>query len=450
MTLKYFGTDGIRGPVGGPVLHDEFVRRVGYGVAAFLRKHNQAKPITLVIGRDTRASGTHLEALLSEGFCAASIHVVRLGVVPTPSVSMSLRDLHADFGVAITASHNPATDNGLKFFDNRGLKFSQEAEAEIESCIDAVTVPEMPGTCGCGHDYDGRAFYVNVMRSLMHQNCLKGWKVVVDTAHGATFRTTPSVFRHFGAEVVQLGGEPDGQNINEGLGSEHPEQLIATVKAEGARLGIAHDGDGDRLVVCDERGELVHGDQLLGVLGLYGLRTGRLRGKTVVATVQSNMGLDRAMVQAGGKVERVPVGDRNVLLRMLDRDYNFGGESSGHLIFRDYSVSGDGLLGAIQLLALLLDARRPLSELVAEVPLFPQRTRNLRVEEKIPLEQCARLTAEMKTLEAGLAGQGRVLVRYSGTEPKLRLLAEGETAEVADEAMDRLEAAARADLAVTS
>ncbi|WP_309385095.1 phosphoglucosamine mutase [Cerasicoccus frondis] len=448
MKLKYFGTDGIRGRVGGDLLNQEFVRRAGYGVAAFLRKHNQAKPITVVIGRDTRASGEELEALLSEGFCADQIHVIRLGVVPTPGVAMSLRDLHADMGVAITASHNPAQDNGLKFFDNRGLKFSTSAEAEIERFIDNAEI-KPPEKCSvCGHDYDGSAFYVNVLRSLMHQGCLKGWKVVIDTANGATAETTPKVFRHFGAEVIQIGAEPNGENINAEVGSEHPDQLAAAVLKHGANFGIAHDGDGDRLVVCDELGRIVHGDQLLGVLGLYGLQTGRLRKKTVVATIQSNMGLDRAIIQAGGKVERVDVGDRNVLHRMLEHDYNFGGESSGHIIFRDYSVAGDGLLAAIQLVALLLETKRPLSEHVNAVELFPQVTQNLKVSEKIPLEDCPTLSALIAELENELTGKGRILVRYSGTEPKLRLLAEAETQNLATATIGRLVTAARADLDV--
>ncbi|WP_309397281.1 phosphoglucosamine mutase [Cerasicoccus maritimus] len=448
MKLKYFGTDGIRGRVGGDLLSPEFVRRAGYGVAAFLRKHNKAKPITVVIGRDTRASGEELEMLLSEGFCKDHIHVIRLGVVPTPGVAMSLRDLHADLGVAITASHNPSHDNGLKFFDNRGLKFSAGAEAEIEQFIDSVDVAPADHCLNCGHDYDGSAFYVNVLRSLMHQGCLKGWKVVIDTANGATAATTPKVFSHYGAEVIQLGGEPDGLNINDGVGSEHPDKLAAAVLEHGANLGIAHDGDGDRLVVCDEKGHVVHGDQLLGILGLYGIKTGRLRKKTLVATVHSNMGLDRAMMQAGGKVIRVDVGDRNVLHCMLENDYNFGGESSGHMIFRDYSVAGDGLLAAIQLVGLLLETKSPLSELAATVELFPQATQNLKVAVKIPLAECPELSRVMATLETELAGKGRILVRYSGTEPKLRLLAEAETEALAQDAIDRLVAAAGKDLEV--
>lgn len=448
MKLKYFGTDGIRGRVGGDLLNDDFVRRVGYGVAAFLRKHNQAKPITVVVGRDTRASGEHIEKLLCEGFCQELLHVIHLGVTPTPGVAMSLRDLHADLGVAITASHNPAQDNGLKFFDNRGLKFSEQAEAEMERFIDAASVKPAQPSLICGHDNDGAAFYLNVMRSLMHQGCLKGWKVVLDTANGATTRTTPAVFKHFGAEIIQIGAVPDGTNINDGVGSEHPDQLAAAVVRNSAHLGLAHDGDGDRLVLCDDRGRIVHGDKLLGMLGVYGLQSGRLRKKTMVATVHSNLGLDRAILHAGGKVERVDVGDRNVLHRMMEADYNFGGESSGHIIFRDYSVAGDGLLAAIQVMAMLLDTRRQLSEHADAIELFPQRTRNLKVAEKKPLASCPHLSKLMAELDKSLEGKGRILVRYSGTEPKLRLLAEGETEDIATSAIDQLTAAAQADLQV--
>jgi len=447
MSLKYFGTDGIRGAVGGPLLGEDFIRRAGHGVAAFLRKHNQAKPITVVIGRDPRASGERIERILSETFCGESLHVVLLGVLPTPAVSMCLRDLHADFGVAITASHNPATDNGLKFFDNRGHKFSAHAETEIERFIDSVE--PQPAACHeCAHEHDGAAFYINVMRSLMHQGCLKGWKIVIDAAHGATAHTTPAVFRHFGAELVLLGDKPDGENINDGVGSENPEKLSAAVLAEKADLGIAHDGDGDRVVICDETGAIVDGDQLLGVLGLYGIRTGRLRHKTVVTTVQSNLGLDRAITEAGGKVIRTAVGDRNVLHAMLDGDFNFGGESSGHIIFRDYSVAGDGLLAAIQVAGMLLEARLPLSEMIKPVELFPMVSGSVRVEEKTPLEECPALSSAIQALEDELAGRGRVLVRYSGTEPKLRLLAEAENQALAAAAMERLKAAAARDLQV--
>jgi len=447
MSLKYFGTDGIRGSVDGPLLSDHFVRRVACGVALFLRKHNRAKPITVLIGRDTRASGERIEKILAETFCRESIHVILAGILPTPGVSMCLRDLHADFGVAITASHNPATDNGLKFFDNRGHKFSTQAEAEIEAFVDAVdTCPA--GGPSCAHYHDGAAFYINVMRSLMHQDCLKGWKLVVDTANGATAQTTPPVFRHFGADLVLLGDSPNGQNINEGCGSEHPERLADAVRQNQANLGIAHDGDGDRLIICDETGHGVDGDRLLGVLGLYGLQTGRLRKKTLVTTVHTNLGVDQAMADAGGRVVRTDVGDRNVLLEMLDGDYNLGGESSGHLIFRDYSVAGDGLLAAIQVLGMLLETGRSLSELIRNIVLFPQVSRSLRVREKIPLESCPRLSAAMAELEAGLAGKGRILVRYSGTEPKLRLLAEAADDALVQPTMVRLEGAAREDLEV--
>ncbi|MEO0794106.1 MAG: phosphoglucosamine mutase [Verrucomicrobiota bacterium] len=451
MKLNYFGTDGIRGKVGdGCLLNDDFVRRVGYGLAAFLKKHNQAKPITVVIGRDTRESGEHLEALVTEGLCMSSIHIVRLGVTPTPGVSMSLRDLHADLGIAITASHNPASDNGIKLFDNRGLKFPAEAEVEIEGFIDTAQVDPKGHSCRCAHDYDGAAFYINVLRSMMHHGCMKGWDVVLDTANGATSKTSPEVFRHFGANVFQVGAEPDGQNINDGVGSEHPEKLAALVQEQGAHLGIAHDGDGDRLVVCDELGRIVDGDQLLGVLAIYGIRTGRLRHQTLVTTVQSNMGLDRAIESAGGRVVRTSVGDRNVLHHMLEKDFNFGGESSGHLIFRDYSVAGDGLLGAIQLIALLLEVKRPLSELVDAIELFPQVSTAVKVEEKIPLDECPTMCRVMGELNETLVGKGRILVRYSGTEPKLRLLAEGETQALAEEAIAKLKAAAEADLSVIS
>jgi len=451
MTPKYFGTDGIRGAFGGKVLNEPFLRKSGLALARFLRKHNPTKPITVVVGRDTRASGETIEACLCQGLCESGMHVVLLGVVPTPAVSMIVRELHADLGIAITASHNPATDNGFKLFDNRGLKFTVDAELEIESFIDSESAENLSSHAHtCGYGYDGEGVYINTMKSMLHQNCIKGWKVVLDTANGATAKTSPEVLRHFGAELVSIGDAPDGTNINDNVGSEHPALLSKTVKAKKAALGIAHDGDGDRLVICDETGEIVDGDQVLGILALHGLHKGTLKKKTLVTTVQSNFGLDKTLVAAGGKVDRVAVGDRNVLLHMIESHLNIGGENSGHIILRDYAVAGDGLLAAISLIEIMLSTGKPLSALRAQVALFPQATKNLKVAEKLPLEQCGSLQMAMTSLKQKLGTNGRLLVRYSGTEPKLRLLVEAEDVELMESGLESLIEAAQNDLEVIS
>ncbi len=448
MSQRYFGTDGIRGTVGGPVMNEMFVRRVGYALAKFLKKHNQAKPITVAVGRDTRASGEMIQEALCQGLCAEGLHVVRLGVTPSPAVSMSVRDLHADMGISITASHNPATDNGIKLYDNRGLKFAPAAEGEIEAFIEAEQEHEEGAQFDCGYDHDSRGYYANFMRSLLHQSCLDGWKVVLDTANGAACETSSTVFRHFGADLIHIGDKPDGQNINEGLGSEHPEVLCEAVRKHGARLGIAHDGDADRVVFCDETGSILAGEEVLGAVALDLHAQGKLNRKTVVTTVQSNLGLDRALADAGISTIRVPVGDRNVLMAMQDQRLSLGGESSGHYLLFEHSVSGDGLLMAITIVDLMLRSGKALSELRQAVRLFPLATENLRVAEKRPLEDCASLQTAQAEVAKQLGDRGRLLLRYSGTEPKLRFLVEAEEAALIAPAMSALVAAARQDLEI--
>ncbi len=449
MSTRYFGTDGIRGPVDGPVLSPAFVRRLGYAVSRFLKKHNPAKPVTtIVVGRDTRESGERIEDWICEGLCAGGHHVYHAGVVPTPAVSMIVRDLHADLGIAITASHNPSTDNGIKFFNNQGHKFQPAAEEEIESIFEAEPPVPGKGLPTCGYDYDGRAFYTNHMRALLDQDCLRGWKIVLDTANGATAQTSPAVFRHLGADLTCLGNTPDGKNINAGVGSEHPQALVSKVRETGARLGVAHDGDGDRLVLCDETGSVVDGDEILGLVAAHMLRRNELKARTLVTTVQSNLGLDKAVERVGGLVTRVPVGDRNVLYKMLETGSNFGGENSGHIVFTDHSCSGDGLLAALKVIQIMLRTGQPLSILRKEVTLFPQVTANIRVREKKPIDSLDSLRAAMSSAEREFGNSGRILVRYSGTEPKIRLLVEGEDLGRVKTAMATLQEAVRKDLQV--
>ncbi len=447
MTLRYFGTDGIRGPFNGEVINEQFATRLGFALADFVLQLHPQKPITVTIGTDTRSSGILLREAVSRGLCERGIHVVYLGVIPTPGIALAVQQLNADLGIAITASHNPASDNGIKLFNAKGQKFSVETEAQIEALIPETLPPEC---CSepCNYQHNGPDHYINYLRSQLHQNCLEGWSVVLDCANGATATTSPRVLKHFNPELVTTGTQPDGTNINAGCGSEHPEALAQLVLRHGAQLGIAHDGDGDRVVLCDERGEVVHGDQLLGLLAAHALSRGALAQKTLVATVQSNLGLDFFMESLGGRVHRVDVGDRNVVRAMQEHGYNLGGEQSGHIVFGDILMSGDGLVSAIKTIEVMLETGKPLSELKQQVPLFPQKLMNVKVAEKKSLEGCSALQAVVQSLEAELGSEGRLLIRYSGTEPKLRLLVEARDPARIEPALARLQQAVRSDLEV--
>ena len=441
MSRKYFGTDGVRGLYGGPVVNEEFAARLGWAAATWLRATGErpggggAGAGRVLIGRDTRASGAALEAAVAGGLRAGGFEPVSLGVLPTPAVAQAVRRHGARLGVVITASHNPAVDNGIKFFGPSGVKLTDREELAIEGCLGAgVMAVVRPLAClpGALTEYLSRAV------ALLPANALAGWRIVLDTANGATCATTPVVLRALGAEVVGLGDEPDGHNINAGVGSEHPQPLAARVRAEGARLGVAHDGDGDRCVFCDEHGVVLDGDEVLTLLGAHALALGRLAQNTLVVTVQSNLGVDAAIGAAGGRVLRTHVGDRYVIERMLAEGATLGGESSGHIICADVAPTGDGLVAALRVIEVMLATGRPLSELRRRLRKFPQQAVALPVVEKRPLELLAGLTATIREVERDLGAAGRVLVRYSGTETKLRLLVEGPTDEVVGAAMARL------------
>ena len=441
MKRRYFGTDGVRGPYGGPVINEGFASRLGQAVGRWLGTSGR-----VLIGRDTRASGVALAGALAGGLKAAGCETVSLGVLPTPAVALAVRESDAVLGVVITASHNPSGDNGIKFFNADGAKFSDEQELAIEAIFE--TLPDIAPSDLTLVD-DGRAAlerYLAVMSQLMPSRALAGWRIVLDTAHGATALTSPRVLRALGAEVIGLGDQPDGTNINAGVGSEHPKMLAARVVEEGARLGIAHDGDGDRCIFCDEQGDIVDGDEILTLLAIDALRRHELGAGTLVVTVQSNLGVDRAVARAGGRVVRTEVGDRYVSEGMRTEGATLGGESSGHIICADLGPSGDGLGAALRVLRSMHAGGEPLSVLRRVLTKFPQRTGALRVAEKRPLAQCIQLSATMKRLEEQLGQDGRLLVRYSGTEPKLRLLVEGPTIDIVASAYDRLEKAARIDL----
>ncbi len=442
MKREYFGTDGVRGPFGGPVINEDFATRLGEAVALWVLGRDGLGGEVL-IGRDTRASGLALERALATGLRAGGLRPISLGVTPTPAVARAVVARGARLGVVVTASHNPAADNGIKFFAAGGRKLSDSEESAIEALLPlqparlaADVIPRLEANAG----------YIEALASLLPVGALAGWKIVVDAGHGATVLTTPEALRKAGAEVELIGGAPDGQNINAGVGSEHPESLARAVVEHGARLGVAHDGDGDRCVLCDETGSLLDGDEILTILALDALSRGELAVGTLVVTVQSNLGVDAAIRAAGGRVVRTDVGDRHVLERLRETSARLGGESSGHIVNLDISPTGDGLGAVLGVLAVMRATGRPLSALRAGLIKFPQGQRSLKVAAKRPMTECVALNRELAVLESELGDAGRVMARFSGTETKLRLLAEAGTQARVDAALERLTAAARIDL----
>lgn len=439
---QYFGTDGVRGPFGGPVINETFAARIGLAAARFAPKGR------VLIGRDNRESGVCLQRALAAGLAAGGAEPVALGVVPTPALAMAVRAEHAALGIMITASHNPASDNGIKFFNGDGRKLTDAQEVEIESLIPAGAEAAAAHADISLPQIDGLAVYLSKMSAVLPAGALQGWPIVLDTANGATCATSPRVLAARGANLTLIGDAPDGRNINDGVGSEHPGQLAARVRETGARLGIAHDGDGDRCIFCDEHGDVLDGDEVLTLLALHALSRGELAANTLVVTVHSNLGVDAAVARAGGRVVRSNVGDRYVAEKMRETGATLGGESSGHIIFSDVSGTGDGLLAALKVIEVMLDTGKPLSELRRALEKFPQATKNLRVREKIPLAKLPKLSAAIVALEKRLGSEGRVLVRYSGTEPKLRLLVEGRDGDAVRAGLAELDAAASAELDV--
>lgn len=447
MKRSYFGTDGIRGKVGGPVINPEFAMRLGSAVGRWLRQTPVASPggAMVLIGRDTRASGEALATAVAAGLKSEGWGVADLGVLPTPAVSRAVKHHAAALGVMVTASHNPAEDNGIKFFNASGVKLTDEQEWAIEAQLAEPSRVAPPGAITA---IDGKDAYTAAAMALLPAQALLGWRIVLDTANGATCTTSPVVLRAFGAEVIGIGDAPDGTNINAGVGSEHPEALAQRVLATGARLGVAHDGDGDRCVLCDETGAVLDGDEVLTILATHALKRGRLVNQTLVVTVQSNLGVDAAVAFAGGLVRRTAVGDRYVIEEMQRCGAMLGGESSGHVICAEVAPTGDGLVATLKVIEVMLATGLPLSELRRVLRKFPQGTRALKVKEKLPLETLPQVTATMKDLERELGASGRLLVRYSGTEAKLRLLVEGPSDAVVADSLARLERAVRAELTV--
>ncbi len=441
MKRSYFGTDGVRGLYGSATMNEVFAWRLGVAAARWLADRGVARGKVL-IGRDTRTSGVSLTRALADGLAFGGGEPATLEIVPTPAVSRAVRVRGAALGVVVTASHNPATDNGIKFFGGNGIKLTDAEEAAIEALLPERRTDHTAATLPV---VDAISDYLYAMDGVLHGS-LAGWKIALDTANGATVHTSSAALRDHGADVVQIGAEPDGLNINHEVGSEHPEKLCSTVRLHSARLGIAQDGDGDRCVLCDEKGEVLDGDELLTILALHALKEGRLANKTLVITVQSNLGVDAAVAAAGGRVVRTSVGDRYVIERMLAEGAQLGGESSGHVICTDVSPTGDGLVAALKVIAVMLATGRPLSELRRSLVKFPQLTASLKVRTKKPFETLSHLPAAIQAIESQFGSRGRVLARYSGTESKLRLLVEGPTDADVKAGLERLCAAAQADL----
>ena len=435
---RIFGTDGVRGTANIEPVAAETALRLGRAAGNVFKTlapqaHDRMRH-RIVLGKDTRLSGYMLENALSSGILSMGVDVLFIGPLPTPGVAYVTRSLRADAGLVITASHNLYADNGIKFFRADGYKLDDKIEDRIEHLVFSGEIETIRPTA----DAIGKAVriddalgrYIEYAKASFPRGLtLEGMRVVVDCAHGAAYRSTPSVLLELGADVVVYGDRPDGMNINRNCGSMHPQNLCRKVVEHQAHLGIAHDGDADRVLLCDEMGALIDGDDILAMAGLDMLARGTLAGKTLVSTIMSNAGLEAVITEAGGRVVRTAVGDKNVIDEMLRNGLNLGGEQSGHLIFRDYSSTGDGLVSALQILRIMKERDKPLSQLARCWTRFPQLVTNVRVREKIPFEDLdglARLVAEAET--ALKAQGGRLLLRYSGTEPKARLLLEGRDA----------------------
>lgn len=424
---KYFGTDGVRG-VANLELTPELAFRLGRCGGYVLTNNKSDQRPKVIIGRDTRISGHMLEAALVAGLLSIGIEVMRLGVISTPGVAYLTRALGADAGVMISASHNPVKDNGIKFFGGDGFKLSDEKEAEIERLIDAEN-DELPrpvsGDIGVVMDYrEGGQKYISYLKTTVKHR-FEGLKVVLDCANGAVSSLAPQLFCDLGVDAVFLGNNPDGLNINEGCGSTHPEKLQQAVMENKANLGLSFDGDADRLIAVDEKGNIVDGDQILFILSSAMAKALKLKQNTVVSTVMSNIGFYKALEQAGIDAQQTKVGDRYVMEEMLKGNYNLGGEQSGHVIMLDYNTTGDGMLTAIQLLDVLKAEGKTLHELASKMRKYPQILVNIQVGDKTKLDGNANVAAAVREVEEKLGDSGRVLVRPSGTEPIVRVMAEG-------------------------
>ncbi|MBL4589973.1 MAG: phosphoglucosamine mutase [Alphaproteobacteria bacterium] len=431
MTKKYFGTDGIRGTANRFPMTADMALKVAMSAAIVLKSERNGKHQNrVVIGKDTRLSGYMLEQAMAAGFTAMGLDVILVGPIPTPGIAMLTRSLRADMGVMISASHNPFQDNGIKFFGADGYKLSDELEVEIEAQIDKeITDKELPPPDQVGkakrlEDATGR-YIEYIKRSFPRGKSLEGLKVVVDCANGAAYKVAPQILWELEADVITIGNKPNGRNINDGYGATATQRLQTAVVDHGFDVGIALDGDADRLIVVDEKGTRIDGDQIMALLAVQSKNENMLNKDTVVATVMSNLGLEKFLETQNIKLLRTPVGDRHVVEAMREGDYNLGGEQSGHLVLSDFGTTGDGTLAALQVLSILKDSDKPSSEILSVFKPLPQVLKNVHYGSFKPLEN-KEILQEIEKAEKALANTGRMLVRLSGTEPVIRVMAEGE------------------------
>lgn len=434
MARKLFGTDGVRGVANQEPMTAEMALKLGRAIAHIAVTTQPGKRHRVLVGKDTRVSCYMLENALTAGVCSMGVDVLLVGPMPTPGIAFLTSNMRCDAGAVISASHNPFQDNGIKFFSRDGFKLSDELEEEIERMIFSNNIDEIRPTAekiGKAIRIDdalGR-YVVFVKNTLPRSMTLDGLNMVLDCANGAAYKAAPLVFEELGATIRPLGVNPDGRNINLNCGSLHPETMCREVRRTGAHLGVALDGDADRVIFADENGAEVDGDQIMGLIAWDMMKRGELKKNTLVATVMSNVGLDVAMREMGGSLVRTPVGDRYVVERMLKDGYNFGGEQSGHLIFLDENTSGDGILSALQVMRVMKDTGKPLSELADRVKKFPQLIKNVEVREKKDLDEVVAVKKVMEEARNKLGTSGRLLVRYSGTQFLCRVMAEGEDPE---------------------
>lgn len=440
---KLFGTDGIRGVANQPPMTVEMALSLGRAVAYLFRR--KGKTGRVVVGKDTRLSGYMFETAIAAGICSMGADCWFLGPLPTPGIAHITSSMRADAGIVISASHNPYMDNGIKIFAGDGFKLPDETEEELERLMGAQEViAELPSPDRVGKALridDARGRYVAYLKSTFPRDLsLSGLTMVVDSANGAAYKTAPAVFEELGAKVHSIGIGPDGRNINEKCGALHLAGLKRAVQKYEAHLGIALDGDADRVIMIDEKGEEIDGDAIMALLATRMLATQTLRRKTLVVTVMSNLGLERCIEKAGGKLIRTAVGDRYVVEEMRKHGYNLGGEQSGHLVFLDYNTTGDGVIGALQVLAVMVREGKPVSELASVMTRFPQVLVNVRVKQKKPLDELPTVNKLIKNAEKKLGDEGRILVRYSGTEPKVRVMIEGPRTEMIQPMADEIAA----------
>ena len=442
MGRKFFGTDGIRGRTNAGVMTAATAMKVGQAAGTYFQRGEHRHRV--VIGKDTRLSGYMLENAMTAGFTSVGMDVVLLGPMPTPAIALLTREMRADVGVMISASHNPFEDNGIKLFGPDGFKLSDEDELAIEAMLEddlPLAAAEEVGRARRIDDERGRYIHA-VKASLPHDVRLDGLRIVLDCANGAAYQVAPSVLWELGAEVIAIGVEPNGKNINLGVGSTHLDAIKAKVREVRADIGIALDGDADRLIVVDEKSHTVDGDQIMALIGSRLAAQGQLRGGGVVATVMSNLGLERFLKSRGIELVRTAVGDRHVLEKMREGGYNVGGEQSGHMILTDHSTTGDGTIAALQVLAALVASGKPASETLHLFDPVPQILRNVRFAGGKPLEH-ETVKAVIAEAEAELAGKGRLVIRPSGTEPVIRVMAEGDDANQVAAVVERICAAVR-------